>query len=168
MYQFFINSEDSKVIDYLKYLTFLSKEEIEALEESNKNEPHLRKAHKALAKEVITFIHGADAYEEAVSISEKLFSGDIKSMTYEQIKQCFNGVPSIDVTEDEQILNVLVKAGAASSNREARQFVKGGSVLVNGEKVTDEKFVVSKDIAFGGKVTVIRRGKKKYFVINHI
>ena len=138
------------------------------MEESNKNEPHLRKAHKALAKEVITFIHGADAYEEAVSISEKLFSGDIKSMTYEQIKQCFNGVPSIDVTEDEQILNVLVKAGAASSNREARQFVKGGSVLVNGEKVTDEKFVVSKDNAFGGKVTVIRRGKKKYFVINHI
>ena len=168
MYQFFINSEDSKVIDYLKYLTFLSKEEIEALEESNKNEPHLRKAHKALAKEVITFIHGADAYEEAVNISEKLFSGDIKSMTYEQVKQCFNGVPSIDVTEDEQILNVLVKAGAASSNREARQFVKGGSVLVNGEKVTDEKFVVSKDNAFGGKVTVIRRGKKKYFVINHI
>ena len=168
MYQFFINSEDSKVIDYLKYLTFLSKEEIEALVESNKNEPHLRKAHKALAKEVITFIHGADAYEEAVNISEKLFSGDIKSMTYEQVKQCFNGVPSIDVTEDEQILNVLVKAGAASSNREARQFVKGGSVLVNGEKVTDEKFVVSKDNAFGGKVTVIRRGKKKYFVINHI
>ena len=104
----------------------------------------------------------------SVNISEKLFSGDIKSMTYEQVKQCFNGVPSIDVTEDEQILNVLVKAGAASSNREARQFVKGGSVLVNGEKVTDEKFVVSKDNAFGGKVTVIRRGKKKYFVINHI
>ena len=63
--------------------------------------------------------------------------------------------------KNEQILNVLVKAGAASSNREARQFVKGGSVLVNGEKVTDEKFVVSKDNAFGGKVTVIRRGKKE-------
>jgi tyrosyl-tRNA synthetase len=77
------------------------------------------------------------------------------------------GYEICDVDEDLMILNALVKCGAASSNREARQFVKGGSVMVNGEKVTDEKFVVSKEHAFGNKVTVIRRGKKKYFVINH-
>ena len=81
--------------------TPLSKEEIEALEESNKNEPHLRKAHKALAKEVITFIHGADAYEEAVSISEKLFSGDIKSMTYEQVFQDTQIRPDIQLLMNE-------------------------------------------------------------------
>jgi tyrosyl-tRNA synthetase len=167
MYQFFINSEDEKVIDYLKFLTFLSKEEIEALEESHKKEPHKREAHKALAKEVITFLHGEEAYEEAVAISQMLFSGQIKDITYDQVKECFNGVPTVEVDEDLMILNALVKVGAASSNREARQFVKGGSVMVNGEKVTDEKFVVAKANAYGEKATVIRRGKKKYFVINH-
>ncbi|MGX8680088.1 MAG: tyrosine--tRNA ligase [bacterium] len=167
MYQFFINSEDDKVIDYLKFLTFLSKEEIEALEVSNKTEPHKRLAHKALAREVITFIHGEEAYQEALDISQMLFSGQIKDLTYEQVKSCFNGVPSIDLDEDVQILTALVKVGAASSNREARQFVKGGSVMVNGEKVTDEKFLVSKQNAYGQKATVIRRGKKKYYVINH-
>ena len=167
MYQFFINSEDDKVIDYLKFLTFLSKEEIEELEEKNKTQPHLREAHKALAKEVITFIHGEDAYNEALDISQMLFSGKIQNLTLQQVKSCFNGVPSIDMTEDTQILNALVQVGAASSNREARQFVTGGSVLVNGEKVTDVGFVVSKDNAFGKEATVIRRGKKNYYVINH-
>ena len=132
MYQFFINSEDDKVIDYLKFLTFLSKEEIEELEEKNKTQPHLREAHKALAKEVITFIHGEEAYNEALEISQMLFSGKIQNLTLEQVQSCFNGVPSIEMEEDTQILTALVKVGAASSNREARQFVTGGSVLVNG------------------------------------
>ena len=167
MYQFFLNSEDEKVIDYLKFLTFLDKDDIMRLEQSNKEEQHKREAHKALAREVITFLHGADAYDEAVNISKMLFSGEIANLTYEQVKSCFASVPSVEVDEDMQILNALVKCGAASSNREARQFVKGGSVLVNGQKVTDEKFVVSKANAYGNKATVIRRGKKKYFVINH-
>ncbi len=167
MYQFFINSEDDKVIDYLKFLTFLSKEEIEALEESNKTEPHLRKAHQALAKEVITYIHGEEAYQEALDISQMLFSGEIQNLTYDQVQACFHGVPSVDMEEDTQILSALVKVGAASSNREARQFVQGGSVLINGEKITDEKYLITKENAYGQKATVIRRGKKKYFVINH-
>lgn len=167
MYQFFLNSEDEKVIDYLKFLTFLSKEQIEALEESNKNEPHKREAHKALAREVITFLHGKEAYDEAVHISQMLFSGQIKDLTYDQVKVCFESVPSIDTDEDMMILNALVKVGAASSNREARQFVKGGSIMINGEKVTDEKFMIKKENAYDEKATVIRRGKKKYFVINH-
>ena len=167
MYQFFINSEDEKVIDYLKFLTFLSKEEIEDLEEKNKTQPHLREAHKALAKEVITFIHGEEAYNEAVEISQMLFSGKIQTLTLEQVQACFNGVPSIEMEEDTQILNALVKVGAASSNREARQFVTGGSVLINGEKITDVEFVIKKDNAFGQQATVIRRGKKNYYVINH-
>ncbi len=167
MYQFFINSEDDKVIDYLKFLTFLSKEEIEELEYKNKTQPHKREAHQALAREVITFIHGEEAYQEALNISQMLFSGQIQNLTLDQIKTCFNGVPSIELEEDMQILNALVKVGAASSNREARQFVTGGSVLVNGEKITDVQHVISKANAFGNEVTVIRRGKKNYYVINH-
>lgn len=167
LYQFFINSEDDKVIDYLKFLTFLSHDEIEQLAESNRVAPHKREAHKALAREVITFLHGEEAYQEALDVSQMLFSGNIRDLTYEQVKSCFSNVPSVDVTEDLMILNALVTCGAAKSNREAREFVKNGSVMVNGEKVKDEKFVVSAEHAYGNKVTVIRRGKKKYFVINH-
>lgn len=167
MYQFFINSEDSKVIDYLKFLTFLSKEEIEALEKKNIEAPHLREAHKALAQEVITYIHGAEAFEEAVQISEMLFSGKIQNLTLEQVKQCFNGVSQTEISEDMPIMEALIACKAASSKREAREFVKGGSVLVNGVKVTDIDHVISKENAFGNEVTVIRRGKKNYFVLKH-
>ena len=167
MYQFFINSEDDKVIDYLKFLTFLTPEEIMELEEKNKTQPHLREAHKALAKEVITFIHGEDAYNEAVEISQMLFSGNIASLTVDQIKSCLQGVPTTSTSEDLNILDALITVGAAKSKREAREFTKGGSVMINGQKVTDESFVVTKEAAYGNELSVIRRGKKNYFVLKH-
>ena len=167
MYQFFINSEDDKVIDYLKFLTFLTPEEIMELEEKNKTQPHLREAHKALAKEVITFIHGEDAYNEAVEISQMLFSGNIASLTVDQIKSCLQGVPTTSTSEDLNILDALITAGAAKSKREAREFTKGGSVMINGQKVTDESFAVTKEAAYGNELSVIRRGKKNYFVLKH-
>ena len=100
-------------------------------------------------------------------ISETLFSGKIQNLTVDQVKACFNGVPQTEVEGDMPIMDALIAIKAASSKREAREFVKGGSVLVNGEKVTDIDFVVSKENAFGNEVTVIRRGKKNYFVIKH-
>ena len=165
MYQFFINSEDAKVIDYLKFLTFLSKEEIEELEKKNAEAPHLREAHKALAKEVITFIHGKEAYEEAVKISEALFSGDIKSLTADQIEMGFNGLTTIDGAEDKTLLTGLVEAKLASSNREARQFLQSGAVSVNGDKVTDMNMMLSKENAIEGRYIVLRRGKKLYALV---
>ena len=165
MYQFFINSEDAKVIDYLKFLTFLSKEEIEELEKKNNEAPHLREAHKALAKEVITFIHGEDAYNEAVKISEALFSGDIKSLTGAQIEMGFNGLPTIEGSENKTLCQGLVEAKLASSNREARQFLQNGAVTVNGDKVTDMNFLLSKENAIEGKFIVLRRGKKLYALV---
>ena len=168
MYQFFINSEEDNVIDYLKFLTFLTPEEIMELEEKNKTQPHLREAHQALAREVITFLHGKEAYEEAQNISKMLFSGQIQSLTLDQVKVCFEGVPSVDVNEDLNILDALITCGGAKSKREAREFVNGGSVLINGEKIKDVDFVVKKENAFGNEATVIRRGKKNYFVIKHV
>ena len=165
MYQFFINSEDAKVIDYLKFLTFLSKEEIEELEKKNAEAPHLREAHKALAKEVITFIHGKEAYEEAVKISEALFSGDIKSLTADQIEMGFNGLTTIDGASDKTLLTGLVEAKLASSNREARQFLQSGAVSVNGDKVTDMNMMLSKENAIEGRYIVLRRGKKLYALV---
>lgn len=164
MYQFFINSEDSKVIDYLKFLTFLSKEEIEELERKNQEAPHLREAHKALAHEVIKFIHGEEAYQEAVKISEALFSGDIKSLTAKEIEMGFNDLPSIEAN-GQTLINALVEAKLASSNREARQFIQSGAVAVNGDKVTDMNLVMDKNIAIEGKFIVLRRGKKLYALV---
>ena len=162
MYQFFINSEDSKVIDYLKFLTFLSKEEIEELEEKNKTQPHLREAHKALAKSVITFLHSEEDYNQALKISSALFSGDIKSLTAQEIEMGFNDLPCVEVVEDTPLVDLLISAEVASSKREAREFLRNGAVTMNGEKVTDEAYKVSKQDAIEGKFIVLRRGKKKY------
>ena len=166
MYQFFINSEDSKVIDYLKFLTFLSKEEIEALEEKNITQPHLREAHKALAHEVITFLHGEEAYEQALKISQALFSGNIKALTADEIAMGFNDLPSIEGKE-MTLMEALIECKLASSRREAREFIKNGAALVNGEKVTDEAFVLNKDVAIEGRFIVLRRGKKLYSLIRY-
>ena len=113
-------------------------------------------------------MHGAEAYEEAVNISKMLFSGQIQSLTLAQVKVCFEGVPSIEVNEDLNILDALTTCGAAKSKREAREFVNGGSILINGERIKDVEFIVTKANAFGNEATVVRRGKKNYFVIKHI
>ena len=164
MYQFFLNVEDEKVIDYLKYLTFLSREEIEELERKHKEAPHLREAHKALAKDVIVFLHGEEAYEKAVQISEALFSGDIASFTVQEMEQAFKDVPHFEIDEELPLADFLVRYGIASSKREAKEFITAGSISINGEKVTDENLVINKDVAKEGKLVIIRRGKKKYYM----
>ena len=167
MYQFFVNVEDEKVIDYLKFLTFLSKEEIEELEKSNNENPHLREAHKKLAEEVITFLHGHEAYEEAVRITEALFSGNIKELNVSEIENAFKDVPNFDINEDKNLVDLLVEAKICSSKREAREFVSNNSISVNGDKVNDLEFVVTKSTTLGDKYIVIRRGKKQYYLVKY-
>ena len=162
MYQFFLNAEDEKVIEYLKKLTFLSKEEIEELEKKHAENPHLREAHKALAKEVITFLHGEEEYNKAVKISESLFSGDIKDLTLEEINDAFKDVPNFELKE-ESLIDMLVNNQITSSRREAREFLNAGSITLNGEKVTDENMTINKQIAIGGEAVIVRKGKKEYY-----
>lgn len=165
MYQFFINSEDTKVIDYLKFLTFLSKEEIEELDKKNQEAPHLREAHQALAREVITFIHGRDAYDEAVKISHALFSGDIKALTAKEIEMGFGDLPSINLHDNLTLVDALIEASVAKSKREAREFIQNGAVSLNGDKCQDLEHILSTSDAIEGKFIVIRRGKKLYALI---
>lgn len=165
MYQFFINSEDDKVIDYLKFLTFLSKEEIEALEKSNNEHPELREAHKALAREVITFLHGKDAYDSAVKIAETFFKGDLKSLTYEELKQGTADLERTKIEDGSSLISALVSIGACKSNREARDLISGSSISVNGEKVTDLNFELKKEDAFNNELTIIKKGKKFYYAL---
>lgn len=168
MYQFFINSEDTKVIDYLKFLTFLSKEEIEELDKKNQEAPHLREAHQALAREVITFIHGRDAYDEAIKISHALFSGDIKALTAKEIEMGFGDLPSINLHDNLTLVDALIEASLAKSKREAREFIQNGAVSLNGDKCQDLEHILSTSDAIEGKFIVIRRGKKLYALIKWV
>ena len=168
LYQYLLNTDDVMVIDYLKRMTLLSKEEIIKLEESNKKEPHLRLAHKALAKEVITDIHGNDEYKKVLKISEALFNGDIKQLTPDEIKEAFLNIPSYEIREDQNIVDLLVLSEICSSKREAREFVSNKALSINGEIVNDLDFVVSKKNCIVDNYMIIRKGKKKYFVIKYL
>ncbi len=162
MYQFFLNSEDSKVIEYIKKLTFLSVEEIQELEQKHQNAPEKREAHKRLAEEVITFLHGKEEYNKAVKMSEALFSGDIKSLTKEEIEICFKGVPEVTITSSN-LLDTLVQSKICSSKREAREFITNGAISINGDKITDASYELT-DKDFIEDAIIIKRGKKNYYM----
>ena len=163
LYQYLINLEDSMIIEYLKKLTFLSREEIEELEKKHNLHPELREAHKALAREVITDLHGEEEYLRAEKISESLFSGDIASFTGKDVEEAFRGLVPFKI-EEGLLIDVLVNNGICSSKREAREFITNGSITVNGEKITNLDYVINKDKCIENKYFVIRRGKKKYYL----
>ena len=168
LYQFLINAEDSMIGDYLKIYTFLSKEEIEDLIEKHNKEPHLRLGQKALAESIITFLHGKEEYEKAVRISEALFSGNIKDLSLSELEEGMKNIPSYELQEEGNIVDILVNSSIASSKREAREFVQNGSITINGDKITDLEFNITKDVAIEGKIVVVRRGKKKYTILKFI
>lgn len=166
LYQFFINTDDRDVVKFLKYFTFLAKEEIEELEKSVENEPHLRRAQKRLAEEVVKLVHDEAALEQAVRISEALFSGDIKSLTGAEMKQGFKDVPSYDCEEEEiGLLDLLVNAKISPSKRQGREDIQNGAIYINGERCTDLQYVITNEDKIDGEFTIIRRGKKKYTMI---
>ncbi len=163
LYQFLINAEDEKIIEYLKIYTFLTKEEIEKIEKEHFEKPELRIAQKELAKSIITFLHGEESYNRALFISESLFSGNIKDLTKEEILTGFKGVPQFNF-ENSNILDLLVNNDICTSKREAREFIKNGAILINGEKITDENTIVTDEMLHLGSLLIVRKGKKKYYL----
>ncbi|PFN96481.1 tyrosine--tRNA ligase [Bacillus sp. AFS076308] len=167
-YQFWINTADADVVKYLKYFTFLSHEEIESLEQSVQEEPHLRKAQKALAEEMTSLIHGEESLQQAIKISQALFSGEVKNLSAAEIKQGFKDVPSYDAKEgEENLVDLLVAAKISPSKRQAREDITNGAITVNGEKVTETAYILQETDRIEGQFTIIRRGKKKYTLINY-
>lgn len=165
-YQFWINTGDADVVKYLKIFTFLSREEIEALEVSVQEEPHLRKAQKTLAEEMTRLIHGQEALEAAQRITVALFSGDLKALSAVEMKDAFKDVPSIEMPkEDKNIVELLVEAGVSPSKRQAREDVTNGAISINGEKVTDLEYTVDAKDRLEDAFAIIRRGKKKYHMV---
>ena len=167
MYQFFINTPDSDVIKFLKYYTFLSEKEILSLAESLEKEPHLRKAQKKLAEEIVKLCHGQEELEHAITLTETLFSGDVRLLTIKDIEDVFKDVSAYEAKEELIIVDGLVASGLASSKREAREFIVNKAITVNGNLETEIDFRIDKTKAIGGKYTIIRRGKKKYGIIKH-
>ncbi len=164
IYQYLINADDSKVLEYLKVFTFLSKEQIEDVYAQQQAAPETRIAQKTLAWEVVKDIHGKDEADNAVLVSQKLFAGDFSGLSVQDIKAGMKGVPSFPFEKDEPVIDVLVNNKIASSKREARDFLKANAISVNGKPVSDETALITKDMALGGEILIFRRGKKKYFI----
>ena len=164
LYQYLINLEDSMIINYLKMLTFLSKEEIEELEEKNKLHPEFREAHRALAREIITDLHGVDGYNEAVMMSDALFTGKFTNLSSKEIEELFKGYNMIDVEVDTNIIDLIINMGAASSKREAREFISSNAISINGEKITDLDYVINYNNFIDNTYIIVRKGKKNYYI----
>ena len=164
LYQYLINLDDEMIIHYLKVFTFLNKDEIESIEKEHFECPEKRIAQKALAREIITDLHGSSEYEKALRLSNVLFSGDVANLTGNEIEQVFHGVVKFDIENNENILDFLVNHGIVASRREGREFISNGSITINGEKITDLEHIITKEQAIESKYIIIRRGKKKYYL----
>lgn len=169
MYQFWLNVMDDDAVRFLKIFTFLSLEEIAEIEKEFNAARHERLAQKILAREVVTLVHGEEAYKQALKITEQLFAGNIKSLSAKELKQGLNNVPNYAVQADDNrnIIEVLVAAKISPSKRQAREDVQNGAIYINGERIQDLDYTLSDDDKIDNELTVIRRGKKKYFVLTY-
>lgn len=163
LYQFLINSGDDDAARYLKIFSFKSIEEIENIIKDHYEHLGQRIAQKALAYDVVSTIHGKEKADEAIKMTEALFSGDVKSLSEENILELFSDL-KVEVNENTYLEDMLIQIKAASSKREAREFIKGNSVSLNGEKITDNK-IINKDDALFNKYIIVKRGKKNYYLV---
>ncbi|HFR3766060.1 TPA: tyrosine--tRNA ligase [Streptococcus suis] len=169
MYQFWLNVMDDDAVRFLKIFTFLTLDEIAKIEEEFDAARHERLAQKILAKEVVTLVHGEEAYQQALNITEQLFAGNIKNLSAKELKQGLSNVPNYAVQAEDNlnIVELLVTSGIVNSKRQAREDVQNGAIYVNGERVQNLEYSLSDSDKIDGELTVIRRGKKKYSVLTY-
>lgn len=166
-YQYFINCSDDDIVDFTKRLSMKSPDEINALEVEFKEAPHLRAMQKALAEELTFLLHGQEGLDMALKMTNALFSGNVQDLNSEEIKTAFADSNSIAVDADDNIVELLVNTKIMPSKREARQMITQGAVSVNGVVIKDLDFEITKAAAFDESVTLIRKGKRNYFILNH-
>ena len=166
-YQYWINLEDDEAMTRLKQFTELSFKEIEEINQSMRETPHLRHSQKALAEEMTELIHGEKGLRQAKNITEALFKNKIETLTAEEVEMGFEGLPTIEAEESVPLVNALIETGLSSSKREARTMIKQNAISVNGEKVQDTEATIETVNALHQRYTVIRRGKKHYALIKH-
>ncbi len=165
-YQFWINTADADVIKYLKIFTFLEREEIEELEVTVEEEPHLRKAQRTLAEEMTRLIHGEEALDQAIRISQALFSGDLKALSIDEMRDAFKDVPSAEMPrEDKNIVDFIVEAKISSSKRQGREDVTNGAISINGERIKDTAYLITAENRLEDQFTIVRRGRRNYTMV---
>ena len=169
-YQFWLNTADADVYKFLKYFTFLSGDEIDEIEQSDKTSSSKPEGQGILAKEVTELLHGTAGREAAMRISEALFSGDIASLTAGDVAQLeLDGLPYSEIRgSKEGIVEVLVETKLAKSNKMAREFIGNNAVQVNGQSVDSAGFKLSESNALQGKYFVLKRGKKLFHLVKKV
>ncbi|CAM3194243.1 tyrosine--tRNA ligase [Lactococcus hircilactis] len=170
MYQFWLNVNDEDAIKMLKIFTFLSLDAIENIRVKFEAAPHERFAQKELAREVVTLVHGKAAYEQALHVTDILFGGgQLKELKAKDILSGLKSVPHYAVSADENlnIVELLIQSGIETSKRQAREDLTNGAIYINGERLSDLDYVLSDQDKIDGQLTVIRRGKKKNFVLTY-
>lgn len=169
MYQFWLNVMDDDAIRFLKIFTFLSLDEISEIEKEFEAARHERLAQKILAREMVSLVHGGDAYRQALHITEQLFAGNIQNLSAKELKQGLNNVPNyaVQAEDDRNLVEILVASGVVNSKRQAREDIQNGAIYINGERIQDLEYNLTDTDKIDNELTVIRRGKKKYFVLTY-
>ena len=170
-YQFWLNTDDADVINYLKYFTWLDQEQIAGLETALQERPHERSAQKALAAAVTEVVHGAEALSAAQRASEVLFGGDIEGLGAAEVADIFQDVPSTEIAasrfdgEGMQLADLMVEVQACKSKGEARRLLQGGGVSLNNRKWDDPNQGITRADTIEGRFLVLRKGRKNYFLV---
>lgn len=164
-YQYWLNVSDADVIDFLKRLSFKTKVEIEAYAAKVNSQAHLREAQIALAEELTEIVHGIDGLLSAKKITSVFFNGAWDSLTESELSLALSDAPSLNLDGKVMLIDALVEGKICSSKRDAREMITGGSISVNGNKVLSLEFVLDSTSAFFNQYTVIKKGKKTYFVV---
>lgn len=167
-YQFWLNVDDRDAGRYLRFFTFLNTEQIGELEHAAQREPEKRHSQRALAREVTRLVHGDKSVVDAEAAAQALFADRISSLRAEQIEQVLSGVPSSTVEiapAGWPVTEFVTRAGVTKSKSEAQRLIKGGGIYVNDRRITDEKAQIAAAQAIDGKLFVVRKGKRDYFLV---
>jgi tyrosyl-tRNA synthetase len=170
-YQYWYNANDADALNYLKYFTWLSLFEIKELENALFEQPHLREAQRRLAQEITRMVHGETALAKAEKASAVLFGGDMDGLDAGDITDIFADVPSSQIDKSQLsgegllLADLLAESSLASSKADARRSIQGGGIYVNNQRVSDQNQTVTLDQSIDGKFLVLRKGKKKYHLV---
>lgn len=166
-YQFWLNQDDRDIVKYLKFFTFLTEEEINTLAEKVETEPHKRDAQKTLAAEMTRFVHSQEALDDALLITQALFSGEVKQLTADQIAEGFKNMPSANLSLTEMnIVDFLIEVGIEPSKRQAREDITNGAITISGDKIQELDYLITANNSFDDRFILVRKGKKKYTLIH--
>lgn len=165
LYQYFINTADEDVETYLKTLTLIEPKDILKLVEESKQFPEKRIAQKALAEAICGFVHGEEVLKRVMNVSASLFSGNFSTLTKEELELAYHALDSLEVEDNEGIINILTNTNLAQSNREARTFIQSGAISVNDLKVESFSDTVSKKDAYFETYSIIKRGRRRFSMI---